>query len=133
MDGPDLPTPPTPDAEFALIVTFPNDQKELDPSTEDTVEAAVAKKAREAGVTDSHVSVSQETARGSRNVMGGGRVIEPPELNRLHFSFDEDMLSVSQLSQAQRIIVGTLREYEIPARDENVRVRAVAPIDLGSL
>jgi len=129
----DFPDPPTPDANFAMLVEFNNSQKELSPSTEDTVEAAVSKKLREAGVIDSVVTISQDTSLGSRNVMGGGRVIEPPELNHLNFNFQEDVLSVTQIQKAQRVIIGTLREYEVPAQEENVLVRAVAPIDLGSL
>lgn len=126
-DGFDIPDLPTRDAKIAFLVNFPGDQKELPPSAEDTIEADISRELRQEGITDQPVIVHQNTAFMSGGVMGAD------ELHDIQVNTQETLLSVSQIQQAQRIVVNSMRKYEVPASMENVLMKAVSPTILGDM
>jgi len=126
MDSPlsELPDP-MPQANFAFIVKFDAEQPELTPSIIDTIEASVTKQLQESGVTDGVVNADQ-----SSSPLPGLR--QKRDVSELYFSVPESEMSPSQIQMVQRVIVNTANEYQVPARMENVVVKATAPVSLGS-
>jgi len=120
----DFDLPPTPTAKLEIIVTFTQDVRELPPGHEDTIEASVSKKAREAGITPDPILVHQGV---SRTV---GAPMKPNTLDKMAFQLQETTISADQLPRLTRIIVNTCREFEVPAREENVLLSSYAPVTL---
>ncbi len=127
METPDFPNLPKPEARIAMSVIFPGDEEELLPGHLDTVEAEVTRQAKDLGVSQGMVSVHQEV---DRTPVGSG---EPNELRSLTFRFPERTMDFEQMRKARRAILGTLNDYDLTAREENILVQATVPIDLGDL
>jgi hypothetical protein len=119
-----LDPPPTPTAKLEIIVTFVQDVEELSPGHEDTIQASVSKKAREAGITPEPIFVHQDVS------IAFGEPMEPNALNELTFQLQETTISADQLPRLTRIIVDTCRDFEVPASQENVLVSTYAPLNI---
>jgi len=120
----DIDPPPTPTAKLEIIVRFAQDIEELPPGLNDTIEASVSKKAREAGITPDPILVYQDVT------LAVGDPMEPNTLNEMAFQLQETTISADQLPRLTRIIVDTCRDYEVPARQENVLLSSYAPVTL---
>ena len=120
----DIDPPPTPTAKLEIVVTFDQEMVELPPSQVDTIEASVSKKAREAGITPAHIHVHQDVT------MSVGEPMTPSTLNEVAFQLQETTISADQLPRLTRIIVDTCRDFEVPARQENVLLSSYAPVAL---
>jgi hypothetical protein len=120
----DFAPPPTPTAKLEIIVRFVQDVEELPPGHEDTIQASVSKKAREAGITPDPIFVHQDVS------MTFDEPLEPNTLNELAFQLEETTISADQLPRLTRIIVDTCRDFEVPASQENVLVSTYAPFTI---
>lgn len=123
----DIPSPPdpTPDAKLEMVVNITEEVAELPPGDEDSLELEVGQRAKEQNITRQAVHLYQGTRFPDHDPHS------EMVLNELGFQLEETTLTPEEVFQLQRIIVAACREYNVPAREENVFVSAYVQVTVG--